>query len=397
MRVYVLGTCDTKGAELGYARDLIASQGVNVALVDLSPRESAATADVRPGEVAACHPEGAQAVFAAEGRGAAIAAMGEALARYLESRDDIAGVLGLGGTGNTALVTQGMRALPVGLPKLMVSTVAAGNVAEYVGSNDIAMMYSVTDVAGLNEISRQVIGNAAHAVAGMAKWTPPRVASSRQALGVTMFGVTTPCVDQLRALLGTRYECFVFHATGVGGASMEKLADSGLLSGVIDITTTEVADHLLGGVFACSDDRFGAIARTRVPYVGAPGALDMVNFGSPDTVPEKFKGRRLYAHNPQVTLMRTTAEENRAFGAWIGERLNRCDGEIRFLLPMKGVSAIDAPGQPFHDVAADEALFESLERTLEQTDRRRLVKLPLHINDPGFAAAAAAAFEEIAQ
>lgn len=395
MTVYVLGTCDTKGAELAYARDLIAQQGVPVRLVDLSTRGRWGLADVGPEEVAAAHPGGAAAVLGRSDRGEAIAAMAEALERYLAARDDVSGALGLGGTGNTALVTRGMRALPVGVPKLMVSTVAAGNVADYVGASDVAMMYSVTDVAGLNDISRQVIGNAAHAVAGMAKWTPPRPTVRRRALGMTMFGVTTPCVEQLRAALEGEYECFVFHATGVGGASMEKLVDSGLVAGVLDITTTEVADHLVGGVFACSEDRFGAVARTGVPYVGAPGALDMVNFGAPHTVPAKFEGRRFHVHNPQVTLMRTTAAESAAFGAWIGARLNACEGEVRFLLPLGGVSAIDAPGQPFHDPEADDALFDALRRTVSQTSRRRLVETPFHINDPGFAAAAVEALQDV--
>ena len=320
--------------------------------------------------------------------------MGEAWARFIARQDDVAGVLGLGGSSNTALVTRGMRALPVGVPKVMVSTVASGNVADYVGSNDIAMMYSVTDVAGLNEISRRVIGNAAHAVAGMAQWKPPVSRTEKPGIGVTMFGVTTACVEQVRSNLPD-CECFVFHATGVGGASMEKLVDSGLLGGVLDITTTEVADHVVGGVFACGEDRLGAVTRTRVPYVGAPGALDMVNFGAPETVPAKFSGRRFYQHNPQVTLMRTTPDENRTFGRWIGERLNRCEGEVRFLIPLKGVSAIDAEGQPFHDPEADEALFDSLEETVRQTDRRRLIRLPLHINDSEFAAAIAEAYMEI--
>lgn len=395
MAVYVLGTCDTKGAELAYARDLIAAQGVPARLIDLSTRGRSALADVVPEEVAASHPDGPGAVLGRSDRGEAIAAMGEALARYLATRGDVSGALGLGGTGNTALVTRGMRALPIGVPKLMVSTVAAGDVAPYVGASDIAMMYSVTDIAGLNDISRQVIGNAAHAIAGMAKWRPPRIESGRRGLGMTMFGVTTPCVEQLRAALEPEFECFVFHATGVGGASMEKLVDSGLVAGVLDVTTTEVADHLVGGVFACSDDRFGAIARTGVPYVGAPGALDMVNFGAPETVPAKFEGRRFHVHNPQVTLMRTTAAENAAFGEWIGARLNACEGEVRFLLPLGGVSAIDAPGQPFHDPEADAALFEALRRSVTPSARRRLVETPFHINDAGFAAAAVAALREI--
>jgi uncharacterized protein (UPF0261 family) len=213
---------------------------------------------------------------------------------------------------------------------------------------------------------------------------------------MTMFGVTTPCVTEIRRLLEQDHDCLVFHATGTGGQSMEKLAEGGFLRGVIDATTTEVADFLVGGVFACSEDRFGAIARTGLPYVGSTGAADMVNFGAMETVPETFRGRRLHVHNAQVTLMRTTPEENAAIGAWIAARLNLCPGPVRFLLPLGGVSAIDAPGQPFHDPAADEALFQALRRDLRQTADRRLIELPLHINDPEFAAALVREFRAIA-
>jgi uncharacterized protein (UPF0261 family) len=279
----------------------------------------------------------------------------------------------------------------------MVSTVASGNTAPYVGPTDIAMMYSVADVAGLNAITRKVIGNAAHAVAGMAKWTAPANAADKPALGMTMFGVTTPCVTQVREALEAEYDCIVFHATGTGGQSMEKLADSGLVRGLIDITTTEVPDFLFGGVFPCTDDRFGAVARTKLPYVGSVGAVDMVNFGARDTVPAKFQGRNLYVHNPQVTLMRTTPEENRAIGEWIASRLNRCDGPVRFLLPLGGVSAIDAPGKPFHDHEADEALFAAIRATLRPLPNRRLVELPHNVNDPAFSAAVVDNFKEIAR
>ena len=278
-----------------------------------------------------------------------------------------------------------MRALPVGTPKLMVSTVASANVAAYVGPSDIAMMYSVTDIAGLNRISRTVLANAAHAIAGMASREPPVAADTKPAIGLTMFGVTTPCVTRVCELLGPAYDCLVFHATGTGGQSMEKLVNSGLVAGVIDVTTTEVCDLLMGGVFPCTDDRFGAIARTKVPYVGSCGALDMVNFGAVDTVPERYRNRNLYVHNPQVTLMRTTPEECARMGEWIGHKLNACEGEVRFLLPEGGVSLLDAPGQAFHDPEADAALFAALEATVQQTDRRRLIRLPHNINDPAFA------------
>jgi uncharacterized protein (UPF0261 family) len=326
-------------------------------------------------------------------RGRSVAAMAVAFERFLATRRDVAGVIGLGGSGGTALVTPAMRALPVGVPKLMVSTVASGNVAQYVGPSDIAMMYSVTDMAGLNRISRTVLANAARAMAGMARGEAAE-ADGKPALGLTMFGVTTTCVNALVAALEAEYDCLVFHATGTGGQSMEKLADSRLLAGVIDATTTEVCDLLMGGVFPCTEDRFGAFARTGLPYVGSCGALDMVNFGGMDTVPERYRGRTLYAHNPQVTLMRTTQEECARIGTWIGEKLNACNGPVRFLIPEGGVSALDAPGMAFHDPAADAALFDALGRSVRPDGRRRLVRLPHHINDPAFADALVAALRD---
>jgi uncharacterized protein (UPF0261 family) len=395
-RVYVIGTCDTKAAELSYAKSLIVEAGVDAILVDVGTRHPAEHADVSAEEIASHHPRGTQAVLGGNDRGAAITAMAEALSAWLSARDDIGAVLGLGGSGNTALATAAMRALPVGVPKLMVSTVASGNVAPYVGPNDIAMMYSVTDIAGLNAISRKVIGNAAHAAAGMAKWSLPAAATDKPGIGITMFGVTTDCVTELRKTIEAEYETYVFHATGTGGQSMEKLAESGLVAGMIDVTTTEVADFLVGGVFPCTDDRFGAVARTKLPYVGSVGAVDMVNFGARATVPSKFGERNLYVHNPQVTLMRTTPEENVMIGEWIANRLNLCDGDIRFVLPLGGVSAIDAPGMPFHDPAADEALFAAMRSSFIETPRRRLIESPHHINDSAFADLLADSFREIA-
>jgi hypothetical protein len=243
----------------------------------------------------------------------------------------------------------------------------------------------------------EVIGNAAHAAAGMAKWSVPAGAADKPAIGLTMFGVTTALVTQIREALETQYDCFVFHATGAGGQSMEKLADSGLVGGLIDVTTTEVPDLLFGGVFPCTEDRFGAVARTRLPYVGSVGAVDMVNFGARETVPARFEGRNLYVHNPQVTLMRTTPEENRAVGEWIASRLNLCEGPVRLLLPLGGVSAIDAPGKPFHDPEADEALFSTIRSVLRTGANRQLIELPHNINDPAFAAAVVQNFQEIAR
>jgi uncharacterized protein (UPF0261 family) len=394
--VYVIGTMDTKGAELRFAADCVRRAGARPVLVDVGTKGAGDGADVTAAEVAAHHPDGAGAVLGLDDRGAAVAGMAEALTRWLSARTDIGAVLGLGGSGNTALVTQAMRALPIGTPKLMVSTVASGNVAPYVGPSDLALMYSVVDVAGINGISRRVIANAAHAAAGMALNPPPAAtAAEKPGIGMTMFGVTTACITMLREALDADYECYVFHATGAGGQSMEKLADSGLVAALIDITTTEVPDHLFGGVFPCTEDRFGAAIRTRLPYVGSVGAVDMVNFGAKDTVPARYAGRTLYVHNPQVTLMRTTPEENRAIGRFIVERLNRMEGPVRFLLPLGGVSAIDVPGMPFHDPAADAALFETIRSGFVPAPNRRLIEVDAAINDRAFADAVLTAFREI--
>lgn len=403
-RVWVAATLDTKWDEAEYLCGLLEAAGLAVVLADLSTSGShAITARSTPGciqvsaaEIAGYHAQGKSAVFTGD-RGSAIAAMTEAFERFMQTRDDIGAMLGIGGSGGTAVISRGMRALPIGVPKVMVSTMASGNVAGYVGPSDITMMYSVTDMAGLNRISRRVLGNAAHAVAGMMLYSVPPQEQERPALGLTMFGVTTPCVQQISKLLTPRFDCLVFHATGTGGQSMEKLLDDGYISGVLDITTTEVCDHLLGGVLACTDDRFGAVARTRVPYVGSCGALDMVNFAAPETVPERYRGRKFYPHNPQITLMRTTVEENIRQARWIAERLNRCEGEVRFLLPMGGVSALDAPGQAFWDPDADTALFDTLTSEIKQTDRRKLVKVPCHINDALFAQTAVNEFLAIAK
>lgn len=395
-RIYVVGTADTKGEELSYVHSLIEAAGAPAILVDVGIRKANIQAGVSAAEVASFHPKGREFVLGSGDRGAGVEAMGEAFARYITSRSDIAGVIGLGGGGGTSIITAGMRKLPVGLPKLMVSTLAAGDVGQFVGASDITMMYSVTDVAGLNRISRVVLGNAAHAIAGMAMHTLADVAS-KPAIGLTMFGVTTSCVTQVVSQLHNEFDCLVFHATGTGGQSMERLADSGMLIGVIDITTTEVCDHLFGGVLSAGEDRLGAIARSRIPYVGSVGALDMVNFWAMQTVPEQFRSRLLYKHNPNVTLMRTTAAECRKIGSWIADKLNACEGPVRFLIPEKGVSALDAPGQAFYDPDADAALFESLSSSLKQTEKRRLLRLPSHINDPAFSAELVQQFRAIVQ
>jgi uncharacterized protein (UPF0261 family)/ABC-type branched-subunit amino acid transport system ATPase component len=401
--VIVAGTLDTKGAELRFIRDQIAAGGVRVILVDLSTAGGPSPADVPPHHVATYYRGGPNAVFTGE-RGAAITAMAEAFEAWVRRQGPVGGLISAGGSGGSSLVAPAMRALPIGVPKVLISSVASGNVAPYVGPSDIMMLYSVTDVAGLNSVSRQVLANGAAAMVGMVKARaagterergPARRGDGKPAIGLTMFGVTTPCVDAIVDALEADFECLVFHATGVGGQSMEKLADSGALSGVIDITTTEVCDLLCGGVLPATEDRFGAIARMKLPYVGSCGALDMVNFGPMDSVPERYRGRTLQVHNPTVTLMRTTPEENIRIGRWIGERLNLMDGPVRFFLPEGGVSALDAPGRPFSDPNADEELFRSLEATVRQTGSRRLMRLPLHINDPKFSAEIAAEFRRL--
>lgn len=395
-RIYVVGTADTKGEELAFLADAVAATGAAVARVDVGTRGALVPVDVAARDVASYHPDGTSAVLVTNDRGTAVAAMGEAFARFAASRHDIAGIVGIGGGGGTSIITAGMRALPLGLPKLMVSTLASGDTAPYVDVSDIVMMPAVTDMAGLNRISRVVLHNAAQAIAGMAA-RPAVATEGKPSLGLTMFGVTTPAVTAMVEDLRADYDCMVFHATGTGGRTMEKLADSGLLAGVIDITTTEVCDLLLGGVLPATPDRFGAIARTKLPYVGSVGALDMVNFWAPSTIPEKYRDRLFYPHNPNVTLMRTTADECRRIGEWIGERLSRCEGPVWFLIPEKGVSALDIEGGAFWDPQADAALFQAIERTIRPSVTRKVERLPLHINDPEFAAAAVKAFREISQ
>ena len=398
-QTYVAGTFDTKGAELRYIRDRIADLGVPVRTIDLSTSGKPSAADVPPHMVAAYHRGGASAVFGGD-RGASVRAMSEAFEAWIRRQSGIAGIISAGGSGGTALVTPAMRALPVGVPKVMISTVASGEVGQYVGPTDIMMMYSVTDVQGLNRISKRVLANGASALAGMVK--DARAATREQApghdkpaLALTMFGVTTTAIQQITAQLEDRYDCLVFHATGTGGRSMEKLADSGMLAAAVDLTTTEICDMMMGGIFPATEERFGAFIRSGIPFVGSLGALDMVNFGAPETVPERYKGRVFVEHNPQVTLMRTTPEENARMGEWIAGRLNEMTGPVRFLIPEGGVSALDAPGQPFHDPAADAALFEAITRRFQETGNRRLIRLPHNINDPAFANAVVEALDEI--
>ncbi|MBV9891201.1 MAG: Tm-1-like ATP-binding domain-containing protein [Rhizobacter sp.] len=392
---YVVGTFDTKGRELQFVRQQLERRGLRVVTVDLATFGKTSTASVHPREVARHHPEGEAAVFSGD-RGSAVTAMALAFARFMQSRADVGGLIGAGGSGGTSLATSGMRALPVGIPKVMVSTMASGDTRPYVGPSDICMMYSVTDVQGIHRISEQVLANAANALAGMMAHPPVASASAKPAVGLTMFGVTTACVQAVTKRLADEVDCIVFHATGVGGQSMEKLADSGLLAGVIDVSTTEIADEIGGGVLSAGPTRLDVFARHVLPYVGSCGALDMVNFGAWDSVPERFRGRNLYRHNPTVTLMRTTTDECKAIGGFIASKLNAMRGPVRFLIPEGGVSAIDRPGQPFHDPEADRALFAAIEEGFRVSGDKKLVRLPLHVNDEAFADALVAAWHDAA-
>ena len=402
--VIVAGTLDTKGEELRYIRDIIKAAGLRTRLVDLSTAGRNQGADVSAQEVALASPSGSAGIASGD-RGTAVGAMTEAFRAWVGKQQNIAGIISAGGSGGTAIATAGMQTLPVGVPKIMISTMAAGNVAAYVGPTDVTMMHSVTDIQGLNRLSRAVLGNGAHAMAAMARsWIERnapnparRAAAERPLVGMTMFGVTTACVQQVTRLIEKDWEPLVFHATGIGGRSMEKLIDSGLMQAVIDVSTTEICDLMMGGILPATEDRFGAMIRRRTPYVGSVGALDMVNFGAPDTLPAQYRGRTLYPHNPQVTLMRTTVEENRRMGRWIGEKLNQMEGPVRFLLPEGGVSALDAPGHPFWNPEADAALFGAITETVRLTANRQIIRLPHHINDPAFAAALAQHFRALHQ
>jgi uncharacterized protein (UPF0261 family) len=298
-------------------------------------------------------------------------------------------VLSLGGSGNSSVAARAMRELPVGVPKLIVSTLASGDTRPYVGAVDITMTYSVVDIAGINRISARILANAAGAIAGMATASVPAGAGDRPIVGATMFGVTTPCVTRARERLEELgYEVLVFHATGTGGQSFEALATGGFLAGALDVTTTELADDLVGGVLSAGPDRLEAVGAAGVPQVVSLGALDMVNFGPKDTVPERFAGRNLFVHNPTVTLMRTTAEEMAELGRRIASKLNGASGPTALFVPLRGVSAIDVDGQPFRDAEADEALFGALRDGVD-TAKVELVEVDADVNDPAFATAMA--------
>lgn len=392
--VLAVATMDTKAEEIAFVASCLRAAGIDVRTVDVGtkaspmipadvPRETVLAGGKTPDD---------------QDRGTAVATMAAALERYVTtevSAGRVAGVIGIGGSGGTALITQTMRALPVGLPKLMVSTVASGNTAPYVDCTDITMMYSVVDVVGLNVVSERILSNAAHAMAGMVAHEVEEP-TTRPCLGMTMFGVTTPCVTAVRKTLeDLGFDGLVFHATGTGGRAMEGLVRSGLIKGVLDLTTTEVADEIVGGIFPAGSRRFDATIAAQIPFLLSVGAVDMVNFGRRDTVPDRFRDRNLHVHNAQITLMRTNEDENRQIAKWIAAKLNSSTAPFTILLPERGVSMLDAEGGPFHDPQSNAALFETLESEIKQSPARKIQRLPLHINDPEFAEVAVTEFNAL--
>ena len=396
--VALVGTLDTKGQDFAFLAARLRAAGAEVIVIDVGTgAPDGLIPDVDGEAVAAAAGTSRAELRAASDRGRAVTEMGRGAAVVvadLVARGRVGGVLAAGGSGGSSIAGQVMAALPVGLPKLLVSTMASGDVSPYVGAKDVCIMYSVVDVAGINRISRLVLGNAAAAMAGMvaAREQAARdqaAAEDRPLIAASMFGVTTPAVDSARARLAELgYEVLVFHATGAGGRALEALAEARLVSGVLDLTTTELADDLVGGVLSAGPDRLTAAGAAGLPQVIAPGALDMVNFGPPATVPEKFIGRLFFEHNPTVTLMRTTAEEMAELGARIGRKAVTAEGPTQVFWPDRGVSALDADGQPFRDQAADEACRGALERELTAAGRT-LQRVDAHINDPAFATAMA--------
>jgi uncharacterized protein (UPF0261 family) len=395
--IVIIGTLDTKGEEIAFARDVIESQGIDVHVVDTGVvGDPEFEPDTSAADIAEAAGTTLDALRADADRGEAMEAMGEGaavIASRLHEEGVLRGVLGLGGSGNTSIATTAMRALPVGVPKLMVSTMASGDVEPYVGAKDIAMMYSVADIEGLNQLSRQVISNAALAMVGMVANEPDIEVEERPTIGITMFGVTTPCVQTAREYLEEQgYETIVFHATGTGGRAMEDLIRQGVIDGVLDVTTTEWADELVGGVLNAGPERLDAAAETGTPQVVSTGALDMVNFGPEDSVPEQFSDRTFHVHNPQVTLMRTTKEECAELGRIIGEKLNAATGATALALPLGGVSMLDVEGEDFYDPEADAALFDALRDNVGPGVE--LIEMETDINDEEFALTIARKLDE---
>ena len=385
--VGIVGTLDTKGIEFQFIKERIEASGTSTCVVNTGILgEPYFEPDVSAGEVAEAGGTSLRVLQDGGDRGVAVAAMAEGAAKIiaqLQSDGKIDGVISLGGSAGTTIGTTAMRAVPVGVPKIMVSTLASGDTSPYVDTKDVSMMYSVVDIAGINSLSRQILANAAGAIVGMANAEVP-AAEDKPLIGATMFGVTTPCVTKARELLeDAGYEVLVFHATGAGGRAMEDLVKGGFIVGVLDATTTELADELVGGVLSAGPDRLEAAGDLGVPQVVAPGALDMVNFGPPDTVPEQFKDRTFYQHNPTVTLMRTTVAENAELGKIMGQKLSQAKGPTTVIIPKQGVSAIDQEGQPFYSAEAEAAWIENLKANLG--DNVTLIEMDNHINDDAFA------------
>jgi uncharacterized protein (UPF0261 family) len=402
MPVLLVGTLDTKGNELAWVRERIEQHGLETLVIDggsLGP--PAFRPDFDREEVFRLAGTTVDEVRLRGDRGQAVAAAARGVARLVErlaGEVPVQGILGLGGSAGTEIATAAMRRLPFGVPKVMVSTLASGQTRPYVGGSDITMVYPVADLAGLNRLTRTALGNAARALVGMIvlEGEAARRENDRPIVAATMFGVTTPCVDRARRVLEQAgAEVLVFHATGVGGQAMESLVEAGEIAGVLDLTTTELADELVGGILTAGPDRLGAAGRKGIAQVVSVGALDMVNFGPRSTVPERFAHRRFHQHNPSVTLMRTTPEENRAIGQRMADVLRRARGPVRVLIPRRGVSGLDAAGQPFHDPEADQALFDSLAEGLSGAAHVRLEVRDEHINDQAFAEAAARAMLEL--
>jgi uncharacterized protein (UPF0261 family) len=390
--VFLFATLDTKGREAAFVRDLLISWGVPVTLVDVGAiGPPAVRPDVSRERIFELAGTSLDAIRARADRGHAVtrAAEGAArLARAAHTRGELSGVLALGGSAGTTIGTSAMKALPLGVPKVMLSTLASGMVRQFVGDKDIFMLNAVVDILGINRVSRQVLSQAARAMAGLVTHPGPAPESDDKPLvAATMFGVTTPCVERARDTLERAgCEVLVFHATGNGGQAMESLISEGLIAAVLDVTTTELADEHAGGFLSAGPERLTAAARAGIPQVVSTGALDMANFFAPESVPSKFSGRRFYRHNANVTLMRTTPEENARIGADIARKLSAARGPVSVLLPARGVSAIDKEGQPFDDPAARKALHDAIRSGLDEVD---VVELDLHINDPEFADAAA--------
>ncbi|MDO8542908.1 MAG: Tm-1-like ATP-binding domain-containing protein [Opitutaceae bacterium] len=393
--IAILGTFDTKGPEHAFIADAIRRQGFDTKLIDAgSMGTPALAADIPAAQVAATGDDNWREILARKDRGECVALMGRGAACVvagLAAEGKIHGIISLGGGGGTAIATAAMRALPLGFPKLMVSTLASGNTAAYVGTSDLVMFPAVVDVAGINRVSRAIFENAAGAICGMvaaAEKRRGRTSSDKPLVVASMFGNTTACVTEAKRIIeAAGYEVLVFHATGTGGRGMEALIASGLVAGVLDITTTEWADELVGGILGAGRERLDAAAKARVPAIIAPGCLDMVNFGERASVPARFSDRRFYQHNPQVTLMRTTPAECAELGRIIAEKVNRYLAPVTVLLPRRAISIISAPGQPFHDPEADEALFAAVRKSLRPGIP--VVEMELEINDPVFARACA--------